>query len=24
MDCLEQGWGTCGPQVKCGPREHLI
>jgi len=21
---LEQGWGTCGPQAKCGPREHEI
>jgi len=21
---LKQGWGTCGPPTKCGPREHLI
>jgi len=21
---LVQGWGTCGPQTTCGPREHFI
>jgi len=21
---LEQGWGTCDPQAKCSPCEHLI
>jgi len=20
---LDQGWGTCGPRAKYGPREHL-
>jgi len=24
VNCIVQGWGTCGPRTKCGPREHLI
>ena len=24
LETLQQGWGTCDPRTRCGPREHCL